>query len=233
MPWMRASWLPFFRATASSSAAALRSTSSNCAFWRMRMSAWPSRPTRSATDRVLKSAAISDFTSARCRVRRGGGNVELPDAAALLRLPALDPVGEIQRAVGPEPHAGGEQATAHDRRVLGELEPGALRRELEPLDGRDRRRAGEHGVEEVALPRVAQRGARVVREAGRTGVPRRDGWREVRRLARPARLEHALVHPDLVVVVVRIDVLAELPVDAPAAVHAVDDVDERAPVSPG
>src|SRR5687768_7154404 len=65
MPWMRASWCSVCLADASSSADEPRSTSSNCAFWRTRMSACRRSVVRSATDLVLKSAAISVLVSAR------------------------------------------------------------------------------------------------------------------------------------------------------------------------
>ena len=86
--------------------------------------------------------------------------------------------------------------------------------------------SGEDGVEEVALPLLAERRAGIVREARGSRVPRRDRWSEEGRLTREASLEQALVHPDLVRVVVRITVLAELPVDAPAAVHPIDYVEQ-------
>ena len=119
----------------------------------------------------------------------------------------------------------GQDAAEHDLVVL-EREPGAVFLQLEAVDAGTGRRAGKARDEEVVLPLVGERRARVVDHARRTAVVRRHRRHDVRRLAGKARLEHLLVHPDVVAVVLRVGVLAVLPVRAPAAVGSVRDVDE-------
>ena len=159
------------------------------------------------------------------RTRGRGRRIELPDASLVLRVPAGDPVGEVERAVGTELHADGQDAAEHDLVVL-EREPGAVFLQLEAVDARAGGRTGKARDEEVVLPLVGERGARVVDHARWTAVVRRHRRHDVRRLAGEARLEHLLVHPDVVAVVLRVGVLAVLPVRAPAAVRSVRNVDE-------
>ena len=78
----------------------------------------------------------------------------------------------------------------------------------------------------MVAPRVGERRARVVDHARGTGVPRLDRREDVRGLAVVARLEDRLAHPDVVAVVLRVGVLAVLPVRSPAAVRSVRQVDE-------
>jgi hypothetical protein len=159
------------------------------------------------------------------RCGRATRDIELPDPPALLRVPPLDPVRDVERAVRAEFDTRREQPL-HDDFVLGQAKSRAVRGEPEPLNAGAALRPGEHGAEKVATPGCIECTAGVVVESGRPRMPRSDRRRDVRRLPGEARLEQTLIHPDVVRVVVGIDVLAELPVDAPAAVHPVDDVEE-------
>ncbi len=181
------------------------------------------RHVRSRARGEVRRDERADFGPHRARGR--GRRVELPDAPLVLRVPARDPVGEVERAVGTDLHADGQDAAEHDLVVL-EREPGAVFLQLETVDAGAGGRAGKARDEEVVLPLVGERRARVVDHARRTAVVRRHRRHDVRRLAGEARLEHLLVHPDVVAVVLRVGVLAVLPVRAPAAVGSVRDVDE-------
>ena len=121
--------------------------------------------------------------------------------------------------------ADGEDAL-EQRLLRPHREAGALLLELERVDARRRRRADEAGDEEVVLPGVRQRRARVVGHARRPGVPVGDRRQDARGAAVEARLEDLLVDPDVVAVVLRVGVLAVLPVRAPAGLRAVRQVDD-------
>ena len=106
------------------------------------------------------------------------------------------------------------------------LKPAPSGAQREAVDARIGRGAGEARHEEVVLPGVREGGAGVVDHARRTGVPVLDRREHVRGLVLGARLEERLAHPDVVAVVLRVGVLAVLPVRPPAAVGAVGQVDE-------
>ncbi len=78
--------------------------------------------------------------------------------------------------------------------------------------------------EKLVLPFRTQRRAGIVNHARGAVVEILDGWNEVGGLPFLTRLEHLLVHPDFIVVVFGVGVLAVLPVGAPARVGAVHDV---------
>ena len=89
------------------------------------------------------------------------------------------------------------------------------------MDARTRRVTHKARYKEPVLPRRSQGGARITYEASRTVYKVSDGRNDVGRLSFPAGYVHPLIHPYLVVVVVRIAILTELPVDAPTGVGTV------------
>ncbi len=159
------------------------------------------------------------------RIGRRRSRIELPEPPGVLRSPPGDPVRQVERAVRPELHADGKDA-AQDHRVAVEREPRAVLLQRERVDAGVGGRAGKAGHQEMIAPRLGQRRARVVDHARRPRVIGRDRRDDVRGLPVEARLEHRLVHPDVVAVVLVVGVLSVLPVGAPAAVGSFRDVDE-------
>src|SRR5690606_27392182 len=78
----------------------------------------------------------------------------------------------------------------------------------------------------MILPLFTQGSAGVVDHAGRSGVIGSQWWQQMCRLAFKTRFVITLVHPDFVSVVFGIFVFTELPVNPPAAVGTIDQIDK-------
>ena len=145
-----------------------------------------------------------------------------PIHAALASLvPALDPVREPQRAVGPEVAVGDERAPQELLERV-ELEARALRLHREGVHAGVARVATEVADEERVRVRTAERRAGVVRESAWAVADVGERRDDVRRLALEVRLPQALVVPRPAQVGLG-DPLVRLP---PAGVHAFDHVHE-------
>ena len=151
--------------------------------------------------------------------------VELPHAPIALRIPAGDPIGQVDRAIRADLHAG-RQDPAQDLGVRRQLDARAALVHLERKDARGRGVAREVRHEKMLAPAIVERHARMVDEARRRRRVRRHRRREVGGLPVEPRAEHPFVDPHVVAVVGEVGVLAVLPGRSPARVAAVRNVDE-------
>ena len=142
------------------------------------------------------------------------------DAAAFGFRPTIGPVGSVEAAVGAEFHVGGQRG-GEKRLGVGDGVAGTLGFHVVGVDTALRDAAFEVGDEEAAAVAVVETGAGVVGEAGGTVLDVADGGKDVGGGVLGAGLPELFGEPRTVFVDERV-----LVADAPAAVAALDDMDE-------